>query len=144
MLIGSAVGKTPFARSISPTKTIEGLIGAILWPTFVSVLFYYTGEYTEGEWAIRMPIYDYVFLGLSLSSLAVMGDLCESFLKRCANVKDSGVIMQSHGGILDRIDSMLIAGPFLYWYALEYLNYTHSPNYDFKNVHLIEFLKLGK
>ena len=93
MLIGSAIGKTPFARSISPTKTVEGLIGAIFVPTFVSVLFYLTGEYTEGDWAIRMPIYDYVFLGVSLSSLAVMGDLCESFLKRCANVKDSGVIM---------------------------------------------------
>ena len=91
--------------------------------------------------AIRMPIFDYIFLGASLGTLAVMGDLCESFLKRCSNIKDSGVIFASHGGVFDRLDSLLFALPFLYWYALEYLNYTHSPNYDFNNVHLLEFLK---
>ena len=91
-----------------------------------------------------MPIYDYVILGGTCGILALLGDLCESFLKRCANAKDSGTILGSHGGVLDRMDSMLMAGPFIYWYTLEYLNYTHSPGYDFNKVHLFEFLRFHR
>jgi CDP-diglyceride synthetase len=58
----------------------------------------------------------------------------ESFLKRCANVKDSGSMLSEHGGILDRIDSIILVFPYLYWYSLEYLDYTHSPNYDFAKI----------
>ena len=141
LVVGSLFGKTPFARTISPSKTKEGLIGAILFPVIVSVIFCFIGLYSEGVWAIRMPIYDYVILGATLGFLAILGDLLESFLKRCANVKDSGVVFQSHGGVLDRIDSILVGGPFIYWYVLEHLNYTHSPDYDFSKVHLFEFLR---
>ena len=141
LFAGSMCGKTPFARSISPSKTMEGLMGAIMLPIFIAFLFYVMGYLSDGYLAIRMPLCDYIFLGAALATLAVMGDLCESFLKRCANIKDSGVIFASHGGVLDRLDSLILAAPFLYWYALEYLNYTHSPNYDFNNVHLLEFLK---
>lgn len=144
LLVGTHYGKTPFARSISPKKTMEGVIGALIFPIIVSIIFYIIGSQTEGEWALRMPIFDYIILGATIGILAILGDLCESFLKRCANVKDSGAIFQSHGGVLDRIDSMLVGGPFLYWYSLEYLNYTHSPDYDFNKVHLFEFLNFRK
>lgn len=88
-----------------------------------------------------MPIWDYLFLGTVLGFLAVLGDLCVSFLKRCANLKDCGTALGPHGGFLDRIDSFILIYPFLYWYALEHLNYTHSENYDFDNVHFMQFLK---
>ena len=84
-----------------------------------------------------MPIYDYVFLGVVCSCLAILGDLIESFLKRCGNLKDSGSLLADHGGVLDRIDSLLLVAPFLYWFVLEYLDYTHSENYNFDNVHIL-------
>jgi CDP-diglyceride synthetase len=89
-----------------------------------------------------MPLLDYVLLTLVCSSLAVLGDLIESFIKRCANQKDGGTILQSHGGVSDRLDSLILVLPFLYWYCLEYMSYAHSPNYDFDNVHILQFLKL--
>ena len=89
-----------------------------------------------------MPLFDYVLLSFVCSFPAVLGDLIESFIKRCANQKDAGVIFQSHGGFLDRIDSMLLVVPFLYWYCLEYMSYAHSPDYNFDNVHIWQFLKL--
>lgn len=141
LFAGSIYGKTPFARSISPTKTVEGFLGAIGLPVFVACLFYISAWLTGGYISIRMPFFDYVFLGISLGLCAVMGDLIESFIKRCANVKDSGMIFKSHGGALDRVDSLCISAPFLYWYTLEYLNYAHSPNYDFNDVHIFAFLK---
>ena len=68
--------------------------------------------------------------------LAILGDIMISFLKRTANVKDCGNLLRQHGGVLDRIDSLILVYPFIYWYALEYYDYTHSSNYDFDNVHL--------
>jgi len=72
-----------------------------------------------------MPLFDYVFLGAILGVLAITGDLCISILKRCANVKDCGSFLGAHGGMLDRIDSSLLIAPFMYWYGLEYMDYTH-------------------
>ena len=71
-----------------------------------------------------------------MGPLAILGDILASFLKRCANLKDCGTILGPHGGFLDRFDSMWLVYPFMYWYSLEYLDYTHSPNYDFDKVHL--------
>ena len=55
--------------------------------------------------------------------LSVLGDLIESFLKRCSNMKDSSNLLGAHGGMLDRIDSMLLTVPFVLWYALQYDDY---------------------
>ena len=98
-------------------------------------------QYTDGEYGLKMPLTDYVVLAIICSSLAILGDLIESFLKRCGNLKDSGKILSEHGGLLDRIDSMLLVTPFLYWYALVYLDYVHSENYDFDNVHVFRFMQ---
>jgi len=67
-----------------------------------------------------MPIQNYIFLGASCGCFAVLGDLCESFLKRAAGIKDSGRALGEHGGFFDRIDSMLLQGPYLVWYVIEY------------------------
>ena len=143
MMGGGIFGKTPFAQTISPNKTREGLYGAIILPMIlVNSVFWTTAWWTEGNFSIRMPLIDYCMLSLVVSILAVLGDLIESFIKRCANQKDAGTILSAHGGALDRIDSILIAIPFLYWYCIEFMQYTHSPNYHFDNVHILQFLKL--
>ena len=129
------------AKTISPKKTLEGVAGAIFLPTFMNCCFYLAGRLSSGYLALQMPLTDYVLLGVVCACLAVLGDLIESFLKRCSNQKDSGSILPEHGGMLDRIDSMLLVFPFLYWYALEYLDYTHSPNYNFDDVHVLQFIK---
>lgn len=130
-------GKTSFAKTISPKKTVEGVIGGIFLATFFNCLWYLVGYYSDGKYALKMPLLDYIFLGVVCACLAVLGDLIESFLKRCGNLKDSGNMLPEHGGVLDRVDSMLLVLPFLYWYVLEYLDYTHSENYDFDNVHIL-------
>ena len=140
-VFGNLFGKDSFAKTISPKKTLQGLAGAIFLPTFFNCLFYLVAKYTDGEYGLKMPLVDYVILGLICSSLAILGDLIESFLKRCGNLKDSGKILSEHGGLLDRIDSMLLVCPFLYWYVLVYLDYVHSENYDFDNLHVFRFMQ---
>jgi phosphatidate cytidylyltransferase len=84
-------------------------------------VFYGIGQATDGEYVLKMPLIDYVLLSFTSGFLAILGDLCESFLKRCSNVKDSGTILMDHGGVLDRVDSMLLNAPIYYWYAKEHL-----------------------
>ena len=139
---GGMFGKTPFAKSISPNKTREGVYGAIILPmVLINSIFWATAWWTEGNLSIRMPYIDYCLLGFVVSIFAVLGDLIESFIKRCANQKDAGTLLSSHGGVLDRMDSVLIAIPFLYWYCIEFMQYTHSKDYHFDNVHILQFLK---
>ena len=102
--VGKSLGKTPFC-SISPNKTLEGAIGGFISGTVLGFVFIY--PYFESALAIVLVC---VFTTLS----AIAGDLFESFLKRRADVKDSGTILPGHGGILDRIDSYLFAGLALF------------------------------
>ena len=74
----------------------------------------------------------------------MLGDLCESFLKRCANQKDSGVAFSDHGGVLDRLDSLLLVAPFLYWYAINFCGEFHKQNYDFDDVNLFAFMNFNQ
>mmetsp|Transcript_33055 Transcript_33055/g.50688 ORF Transcript_33055/g.50688 Transcript_33055/m.50688 type:complete len:83 (+) Transcript_33055:1103-1351(+) len=82
-----------------------------------------------------------MILGIGIPCLSILGDLCESFLKRCANVKDSGWLLQDHGGILDRVDSMLLNAPFVYWFAVNYMQYANDKNYNFDDVRIEMFFK---
>jgi phosphatidate cytidylyltransferase len=108
-IVGSLVGRTKFFPSISPKKTWEGTIGGIILTMVAAALFgYYTQYYTVTDWVI--------IAGLA-SIAGTAGDLLESKLKRMAHVKDSGHIMPGHGGFLDRFDSLLLATPFVWWYA---------------------------
>jgi phosphatidate cytidylyltransferase len=102
MLIGTLIGRTQLTR-ISPKKTVEGSIGAILAVTAVAI------------WATQLPQlhvewWQGAVLGVFTSIAAQAGDLAESALKRDAGVKDTGTMIQGHGGVLDRFDSYLFGG----------------------------------
>jgi phosphatidate cytidylyltransferase len=108
-LVGSQVGRHKFLTHISPSKSIEGVVGGLVATTIVTALML-AGLGQEPLGALVLgPL-----LGLS----AQAGDLAESMLKRAAGAKDSGTLIPGHGGILDRIDSFLFAGPVVAVYVL--------------------------
>ncbi|MEB2822873.1 phosphatidate cytidylyltransferase [Campylobacter upsaliensis] len=96
--IGKMLGKTPFSQT-SPNKTLEGVIGGVLCAVVGGGLV----GIIMGEFWL------WVVLGFFVAVLAVIGDLIESYFKRVANLKDSGDLIPGHGGILDRIDAVMIA-----------------------------------
>lgn len=107
---GSAVGKHALAPKISPKKTIEGLMGGLIVSVVAAAI--------AAEFLI--PDFDWMrgaCVGFGLAWLGVVGDLFESLLKRSAGVKDTSSIFPGHGGILDRIDSLLFAAPALLLYV---------------------------
>lgn len=109
--VGHAVGRRPLAPSISPGKTVEGTLGAIAagWGG-VMLLNYATG--VRLAWELAVP------MGALVGLAAPLGDLAESLLKRSAGVKDAGSILPGHGGLLDRLDSVLFVAVVVYYYAL--------------------------
>jgi len=104
-LIGSKIGKIK-ALKISPNKTIEGFFGGIISCVIIGPLLIKLLN-------INLEINSFV-LSLLISIFGIIGDLLESYLKRKFNKKDSGTILMSHGGILDRVDSILFCAPFFY------------------------------
>jgi phosphatidate cytidylyltransferase len=109
-IIGSWKGKTPLAARISPKKTIEGAIGSIVCSFLTAIacraLFFHTMSYG-----------DCFVVTLCVNILNQFGDLSESLIKRASGISESGSILPGHGGMLDRIDSLLFAAPFVYYYA---------------------------
>lgn len=109
--IGSRFGKRKLYPEVSPKKSIEGavggLAGSLLGVMLAKLLFF--AEISAG---------DALFAALLIGSLGQIGDLFESLLKRSCGVKDSGTIFPGHGGILDRLDSIIFAAPAAYYYAL--------------------------
>ena len=107
---GRAIGRHKLAPRISPGKTIEGSVGgfvaAIVAGLLCKLIFFH-----------ELPIAHALLLGAAMGALGQIGDLAESMLKRSANVKDSGKLLPGHGGILDRIDSILFCAPLLYFYS---------------------------
>jgi len=100
--VGKSLGSTPFCET-SPNKTLEGVIGGILTATVLGITFSIDGV---GFWTA-------LIISVLTSIASVFGDLFESYLKREADVKDSGDILPGHGGILDRSDGYLFAGVVL-------------------------------
>ena len=106
---GTAMGRRKLAPRISPNKTVEGLLGGIglsLVAAFIAKVWFLPSLNTI----------DCLALGVLLSLTGVLGDLAESVLKRSAGVKDSGSLIPGHGGVLDRIDSLLFTAPVFYYY----------------------------
>lgn len=110
-IVGSLIGRTPFAPTISPKKTIEGTVGGmILAVAAAGVYGYYWGQ----QW---LSLQHWLALAAIAAIFGTIGDLLESKLKRMAGVKDSGKIMPGHGGFMDRFDSLLLAAPFAWLYV---------------------------
>ncbi|MEN8134638.1 MAG: phosphatidate cytidylyltransferase [Thermodesulfobacteriota bacterium] len=105
---GKMLGRHKLAPAISPGKTIEGLLGglcgSILGAIIVGIWFF------PGYSLVKISI-----LTVFLSMIGVLGDLTESMIKRTMRVKDSGHILPGHGGVLDRLDSLMIAAPILFY-----------------------------
>ncbi len=111
---GRQWGKTSLAPSISPKKTIEGFWGGLIGTLILAILIYIVLHATSLK-SHLMPFSAWISLAYLTVLLAVVGDLFESLLKRLAGVKDSGTLLPGHGGLLDRIDSLL---PTLPMFAL--------------------------
>ncbi len=108
--VGSAIGRHPFFPRISPRKTIEGAVAALAAGTLTGVVIGVPFLHLTG-WLAAL-------LGLLTAVVATLGDLAESLLKRQAGLKDSGTLIPGHGGVLDRIDSLLFAGVVVYYFAI--------------------------
>jgi phosphatidate cytidylyltransferase len=103
---GKLLGKHKLMKRISPKKTIEGFAGGLIMALVAgAVLHYYVGVYN---------IYQWLILAFVVAFFGTIGDLIQSKFKRQADVKDSGNIMPGHGGIFDRMDSIIFAAPFAY------------------------------
>ncbi len=107
--VGTAFGKHRLYEKISPKKSIEGLVGGIAASVVVAMLCRLWLVLSAG-------LLEAAVLGAALAAVGTMGDLVESLIKRSVGVKDSGTLIPGHGGILDRMDSMLFAAPVLFYY----------------------------
>jgi phosphatidate cytidylyltransferase len=110
---GRYLGKKskPLAPRVSPKKTQIGFVGSLVGATI--------GVLIAKFWYLRdVPLIELLLLGLVAGTLGQLGDLAESMIKRSAGIKDSGNLIPGHGGLLDRIDALLIVSPVLYMYAV--------------------------
>ena len=111
--IGRALGKHKLAPQISPGKTWEGAIAGLFGAVIISLLFTLNTP-------LQLPLSygQAILLGVLISIFGQLGDLAESLLKRNSGVKDSGSLMPGHGGLLDRMDSVVFAGVVVYLYYI--------------------------
>lgn len=106
--VGKNLGKRKLFESVSPKKTVEGFFGGVLFSLIAAFILSYFCDF--------LSLTNLIVISLIASILGTLGDLVESKFKRKANTKDSGNIMPGHGGILDRLDSLLFVAPFVYLY----------------------------
>ena len=126
LYIGKAFGKHKLAPRLSPSKTWEGSVASMIGSVIAAGLVIWIGDLltARGNLILHItePIWQTLTLAAILNIAAQLGDLLESAVKRGAGVKDSGTMLPGHGGILDRIDALLLAAPVL-WFALVIKDY---------------------
>jgi phosphatidate cytidylyltransferase len=105
---GKMFGRHKLCKNVSPNKTIEGAFGGMLSGLVIAFVCAFL-LLDSINWSVLIPV------SLLLVAVGIIGDLCESIIKRGTGTKDSGTILLGHGGILDRIDSLILAAPFLYY-----------------------------
>lgn len=110
LFAGAWLGKHKLSPRISPKKSVEGLVGSMLF-AMVGAFAVFACTYDGATWATRwwVPIVMGVMVGL----VGTFGDLCASMLKRDIGIKDMGHLLKGHGGVMDRVDSILINAPFI-------------------------------
>ena len=104
---GVTFGKRPLFKSVSPKKSIEGFIGGLVFSVILSIVFF-------KFLMLEISFYQWIILGVLTSCLGTLGDLVQSLFKREAGVKDSGNLLPGHGGLYDRMDSIIFAAPIIY------------------------------
>jgi phosphatidate cytidylyltransferase len=114
---GRAFGKHKLAPAISPGKTVEGLIGGIVSAAAIAALCTLL-FFSELPYLYSIP------LAIVMAVVGVLGDLAESAMKRGSGAKDAANILPGHGGVLDRLDSLLLNAPILYYFAQIYFRST--------------------
>lgn len=114
-LVGRAFGKHKLAPTISPGKTVEGLIGGLLFAAAGAAI-------ASLSFFPELPFPWSIPLALVLAAVGVLGDLAESAMKRGSKTKDAANILPGHGGFLDRLDSLLFGAPILYYFARFYFS----------------------
>lgn len=107
---GTSLGRHKLAPSISPNKTVEGLVGGLAAAIGAAFL-------AQAWFLPSLTASDCVAVGCLLTAAGLLGDLAESAMKRGAGVKDSGSLIPGHGGMLDRLDSLLFTAPAFYYYV---------------------------
>jgi phosphatidate cytidylyltransferase len=123
LYVGKRFGRRKLAPELSPNKTWEGAIASVVASVIFGVGFILYGDWLtlHGSTFTRLhtnePWWEWALLAILLNCAAQFGDLLESALKRGAGVKDSGTLLPGHGGVLDRIDALLLAAPVL-WFVL--------------------------
>ena len=110
---GELIGHEKFLTHISPSKTYAGLVGGLVATTVVVLI---------GLWCAGQPVLYGLVLGPLVGLAAQCGDLAESMLKRAAGAKDSSDLIPGHGGVLDRVDSFLLAAPVMTLFVLTFLH----------------------
>jgi len=111
---GRTLGRRKLAPRVSPGKTVEGLIGGLAGNVIAALVAHFT-------FFPELKIEHAIPLAVVMGLLGVAGDLCESMLKRGAKAKDAGKLIPGHGGVLDRLDSMLFNAPLLYYFYAVFL-----------------------
>ncbi len=111
--VGRAIGKHKLAPKLSPGKTWEGVAGGVIAALVLATLAHF--------WFFReLPLKWALPLAAVMTTLGILGDLTESALKRGAGAKDAAKILPGHGGMLDRLDSLLYNAPLLYYFGIHY------------------------
>lgn len=115
--VGRQFGKHKLAPKVSPGKTWQGAIGGLLTAGIIATIFI---QFTS-ETLFSISTYSFILLSVFTVAISILGDLTESMFKREAGIKDSSQLIPGHGGVLDRIDSLVAAIPFFtyfYFYVL--------------------------
>jgi phosphatidate cytidylyltransferase len=108
---GRYLGKAKLYEAVSPKKTREGFVGALVGAVIGGLVAHF--------WYLpRLPLVSAIVLGVAGGALGQFGDLIESLLKRSTGVKDSGNIVPGHGGLMDRVDALLVVAPVVYLYSV--------------------------
>ena len=119
--VGRRYGRRRLAPTISPNKTVEGAVGGLMAGALFGAA---TKLFFDGVWpgalSADFPMSAAALFGLAIAAAGILGDLIESLLKRDARVKDAGSLLPGVGGVLDRIDSALLAFPVMYYLLLAY------------------------
>ncbi|MEM0518552.1 MULTISPECIES: phosphatidate cytidylyltransferase [Aequorivita] len=117
-LIGKNFGRHKLLERISPKKTIEGFVGGLAGTLLAGFVIFKVLQTHRLFDAQIYPLWVWITMAVIISVFGTVGDLIQSKFKRQAGVKDSGIIMPGHGGLYDRLDSIIYASPFVYAFLL--------------------------